>query len=143
MLECARQNVLATESLVTAKDYIRLKKRWDEGEVLKISAKFLNHGCFASGSTQMAVFQHLWGSVERLRELIDKIEQEEPKVDVSPAIELQSEGGFISARVTNRSSSEVRVEHLWIAVMDATGKKTLTKDRIRKFKRCDQMPHVM
>src|SRR5205809_2600080 len=61
----------------------------------------------------------------------------------NPEIELQSEGGLISARVTNRSDSEVRVEHLWIAAVDATGKKTLAKDRIRKFTRCAQMPHVM
>ena len=59
--DCARQNTLA--SLVTAKDLLTLEKPWDEGEVLRITAKFLDHGCFLDGSTQMAVFQHLWGQV--------------------------------------------------------------------------------
>ncbi len=77
MLECAQQNVLATDGLVTAKDYIRLKKKWDEGEVLTTTANFVDHGCFANGSTHMAVFQHLWGQVERLKEVIAKIEDEE------------------------------------------------------------------
>src|SRR5207253_5405405 len=48
---------------VTAKDLLTLEKPWDEGEVLRITAKFLDHGCFLDGSTQMAVFQHLWGQV--------------------------------------------------------------------------------
>ena len=70
--DCARQNILA--SLVTAKDLLTFDKRWDEGEVLRATAKFLDHGCFADGSTEMAVFQHLWGSVRRLEQLIAKIE---------------------------------------------------------------------
>jgi hypothetical protein len=68
--------------------------------------------------------------------------QSAPK-EQNPKVELQSEGGFIVARITNRSDSEVRVEHLWIVVVDVTGKKTLEKDRIREFKRCAKMPHVM
>jgi hypothetical protein len=77
MRECARQNVLATENLVSAKDLLKLDKRWDEGEVLRITAEFVDHGCFADGSVEMAVFQSLWGHVQRLKELIAKIESEE------------------------------------------------------------------
>jgi hypothetical protein len=79
--DCARQNTLA--SLVTAKDLLTLEKPWEQGEVIKITAEFLDYGCFAYGSAQMAVFQHLWGQVQRLKELIAKIEGEEadlPKI---------------------------------------------------------------
>jgi hypothetical protein len=43
--DCARQNVLATESLVGAKDLLRLEKPWDKGDLLRIAAKFVDHGC--------------------------------------------------------------------------------------------------
>jgi hypothetical protein len=76
--ECARQKVLATENLVRAKDLLRLEKPWHEDELLRIAAKFVDHGCLlADDSVGIAVFKHLWGSVERLKELIAKIEGEE------------------------------------------------------------------
>jgi hypothetical protein len=87
--DCARQNVLATESLVGAKDLLRLEKPWDEGDLLRIAAKFVDHGCLrADDSVGLAVFKHLWGSVERLKQLIAKIEGEEPKsrMDSGPRI---------------------------------------------------------
>jgi len=77
--DCARQNTLA--SLVKPKDLLRLEKQWEQGELIRITAKFLDHGCFAYGSVEMAVFEHLWGSVERLKELIAKIESEESTAD--------------------------------------------------------------
>jgi len=80
---CARQNVLA--NLVTPKDLAKFEKRWDEGEVLRITAKFFDHGCFADGSPEMATFQHLWGHVQRLKGLIAKIEGEEADGDDLPA----------------------------------------------------------
>jgi hypothetical protein len=80
--DCARQDVLA--SLVSAKDLLTLEKPWDEGEVIRITAEFLDAGCFAYGSTDMAVFGHLWGHVERLKELITEIEGEEPKPESFP-----------------------------------------------------------
>ena len=85
MLECAQQNVLTTESLVTAKDIIRLKKKWDQDDLLRIGAKFVAYGCVEANSTDLAVFQHLWGSVERLKQLIAKIEAEESDADASSA----------------------------------------------------------
>jgi hypothetical protein len=72
--DCARQNALA--SLVTAKDLLILEKQWDQGDVLQVTAKFVDYGCFANGSSEMAVFQYLWGSVQRLKQLIGKIEGE-------------------------------------------------------------------
>jgi hypothetical protein len=69
--------------------------------------------------------------------------QPAPQLKTNLEIQLESEGGLISARITNRNDSEVRVEDLWVATVDATGKKTLARNRIRKFKRCAQMPHVM
>lgn len=71
----ARQNALANH--VTPKDLAKFEKPWDEDEVLGITVKFSVHGCFADGSTQVTVFQHLWGHVQRLKELIAKIEGEE------------------------------------------------------------------
>jgi hypothetical protein len=80
-LDCARQNVLATEKLVGAKDLLRLEKPWDEREWLQILAEFVDSGCLrADDSTGIAVFKRLWGNVERLKELIAKIETEEPTV---------------------------------------------------------------
>jgi len=58
-----------------------LEKRWEQGELIKITAKFLDRGCFTYGSVEMDVFERLWGSVERLKELIAKIESEEPTAD--------------------------------------------------------------
>lgn len=72
--DCARQNILA--GLVTPKDLVTFDKTWDLGEVIRATVKFLDHGCFANGSTEMAVFQHLWGTVRRLEQLISKIENE-------------------------------------------------------------------
>ena len=148
--DCARQNVLATESLVGAKDLLKLEKPWDEGELLRIAAKFVDYGCLrADDSVGLAVFKHLWGSVQRLRQLITKIEGEEPNeekgnVDVALEVALQIVDGLIGARITNRSDSEVRVEDLWIASLDATGKKTEAKKiRKHKFTRCHGMPHLM
>jgi hypothetical protein len=78
MRQCARQKILATENLVTAKDLLKLDKEWDRGDVLRITGEFVDHGCFDDGSVEMAVFQSAWGRVQRLKELISKIEGEEP-----------------------------------------------------------------
>jgi hypothetical protein len=76
--DCARQNTLS--SVVTARDLLALERPWDEGKVLRATANFLDYGCFADGSTEMAVFQHLWGSVQRLEQLMTKIESEAASV---------------------------------------------------------------
>jgi hypothetical protein len=48
---------------------------WREGKLLRITANFIDHGCLRANDEQnIVVFQHLWGSVERLKQLIAKIE---------------------------------------------------------------------
>jgi hypothetical protein len=78
-LACARQNVLATERLVVAQDVLRLERPWNEGDTLRIAALFVDDGCLdADDSVGIALLRHLWGRVERLKELIAKIESEKP-----------------------------------------------------------------
>jgi hypothetical protein len=76
MRDCARQKVL--ENAVKPKDLTRLDKPWHQADLDRITKKFVDHRCLgAHDSVGLAVFKHLWGSVERLKELIAKIEGEE------------------------------------------------------------------
>jgi hypothetical protein len=104
MRECARQKVLATENLVSAKDLLKLDKRWDEGEVLRITAKFFDHGCFADGSVEMAVFQSVWGHVQRLNQLIAKIEGEESTVETNNGLQQRAVG---LSKISRRLDEEI------------------------------------
>jgi hypothetical protein len=57
-----------------------------EGELRRITAQFFDHGSLRPDDERdIAVFQHLWGSVERLKQLIAKIEGEEADADASSA----------------------------------------------------------
>jgi hypothetical protein len=72
----ARNNVLA--SFVGPRDLAKFDTAWDEGELLRISAKVADHGCVdANDLVGLAVLKHLCGAVDRLKKLIAKIEGEE------------------------------------------------------------------
>jgi hypothetical protein len=72
----ARNNVLA--NFVGPKDLAKFDTAWDEGELLRISAKVADHGCLdANDLVGLAVLKHLCWAVDRLKKLIAKIEDEE------------------------------------------------------------------
>ncbi len=72
----ARNNVLA--NFVGPKDLAKFDTPWDEGELLRISAKVADHGCLdANDLVGLAVLKHLCGAVDRLKKLMAKIDGED------------------------------------------------------------------
>jgi hypothetical protein len=92
--DCARQNALS--SVVTTADLLLFEKPWDEAMVRKAAEMFVAHRCFAHNSAECAVFRYLWGNVERLKQLIAKIEGGPPATQPNAPPPAQTEAWGIS-----------------------------------------------
>ena len=92
--DCAHQNTLS--SIVTAADLLLFDKAWDEGKVRKAAETFVAYRCVEHNSADCAVFRYLWGNVERLKQLIAKIEGGPPATQLSAAPPSQGEAWGIS-----------------------------------------------
>jgi hypothetical protein len=92
--DCARKNTLS--SIVTTADLLLFDKAWDEGKVRKAAETFVAYRCFEHNSADCAVFRYLWGNVERLKQLIAKIEGGPPATQLNAAPPSQGEAWGIS-----------------------------------------------
>jgi hypothetical protein len=90
----ARQNILS--SVVTTADLLLFDKAWDEGKVRKAAETFVAYRCFEHNSADCAVFRYLWGNIERLKQLIAKIEGGPPATQSNPPPPSQTEAWGIS-----------------------------------------------
>lgn len=160
-------------NLIRLNDLTRLEDHQPDENLRRIKARFLNAGLLTNLTTgEMVVFEGILLRVERLKELIAKIEERDRrlenvesqsssdrltgwklKIDDDPIqgpqksiyVEIELEDGLIGTRVTNPDHDhQARIEDAWIASVDAQGRKTEAKTIHKyKFKRCEKLPHVM